>query len=131
MSSNLILITMNKEQINKVVDKVYPQIVKKLGGKQANVKLYHNIYDKLGAISNEEFSENPSAEYDHNSKTIYLYYSAIDSTEEIIKSLLHEHTHSMQSRKLFKLIYECGHIYSTHPYEKQAIKAELNWKNYE
>jgi hypothetical protein len=131
MSSNLILITMNKEQINKVVDKVYPQIVKKLGGKQANVKLHHNIYDRLGAIYNEEFSENLSAEYDHNSKTIYLYYSAIDSTEEIIKSLLHEHTHSMQSRKLFKLIYECGHIYSTHPYEKQAIKAELNWKNYE
>ena len=131
MSSNLILITMNKEQINKVVDKVYPQIVKKLGGKQANVKLYHNIYDKLGAISNEEFSENPSAEYDYNSKTIYLYYSAIDSVEETIKSLLHEHTHSMQSKKLFELIYECGHVYSTHPYEKQAIKAELDWKDYE
>ena len=122
---------MNKDKISKVVDKVYPQIVKKLGGKQAKIKLHHDIYERLGAINNEEFSENPSAEYNYSDKTIYLYYSAIDSTEEIIKSLLHEHTHSMQSKKLFKLIYECGHIYSTHPYEKQAKKAELKWKEYE
>ena len=122
---------MNKDKISKVVDKVYPQIVKKLGGKQAKIKLHHDIYERLGAINNEEFSENPSAEYNYGDKTIYLYYSAIDSTEEIIKSLLHEHTHSMQSKKLFKLIYECGHVYSTHPYEKQAKKAELKWKEYE
>jgi|TARA_R110000765_G_scaffold3081_2_gene9702 hypothetical protein len=122
---------MNKDKISKVVDKVYPQIVKKLGGKQAKIKLHHDIYERLGAINNEEFSENPSAEYNYSDKTIYLYYSAIDSTEEIIKSLLHEHTHSMQSKKLFKLIYECGHVYSTHPYEKQAKKAELKWKEYE
>ena len=122
---------MNKEQINKIVDKVYPLIVKKLGGKQANVKLCHNIYDRLGAIYNEEYSENPSAEYDYDTNTIYLYYSAIDSVEETIKSLLHEHTHSMQDQKLFELIYDCGHIYSTHPYEKQAKKAELKWKEYE
>jgi len=122
---------MNKDKISKVVDKVYPQIVKKLGGKQAKIKLHHDIYERLGAINNEEFSENPSAEYNYGNKTIYLYYSAIDSTEEIIKSLLHEHTHSMQSKKLFKLIYECGHVYSTHPYEKQAKKAELKWKEYE
>ena len=122
---------MNKDKISKVVDKVYPQIVKKLGGKQAKIKLHHDIYERLGAINNEEFSENPSAEYNYSNKTIYLYYSAIDSTEEIIKSLLHEHTHSMQSKKLFKLIYECGHVYSTHPYEKQAKKAELKWKEYE
>ena len=121
---------MNKEQINKIVDKVYPLIVNKLGGKQANVKLYHNIYDRLGAINNED-TKNPSAEYDYSTKTIYLYYSAIDSTEEIIKSLLHEHTHSMQNQELFELIYECGHIYATHPYEKQAKKAELKWKEYE
>ena len=122
---------MNKDKISKVVDKVYPQIVNKLGGKQAKIKLHHDIYERLGAINNEEFSENPSAEYDYSDKTIYLFYTSIDSTEEIIKSLLHEHTHSMQSKKLFKLIYECGHIYSTHPYEKQAKKAELNWKEYE
>ena len=121
---------MNKEQINKIVDKVYPLIVNKLGGKQANVKLYHNIYDRLGAINNED-TKNPSAEYDYSTKTIYLYYSAIDSTEEIIKSLLHEHTHSMQDQKLFELLYDCGHIYATHPYEKQAKKAELKWKEYE
>jgi len=122
---------MKKDKISEIVDKVYPQIVKKLGGKQAKIKLHHDIYERLGAINNEEFSENPSAEYNYGDKTIYLYYSAIGSTEEIIKSLLHEHTHSMQSKKLFKLIYECGHIYSTHPYEKQAMKAELKWKDYE
>ena len=122
---------MNKDKISKVVDKVYPQIVKKLGGKQANVKLHHNIYDRLGAIYNEDDSQNPSAEYDYGTKTIYLYYSAIDSVEETIKSLLHEHTHSMQDQKLFELLYDCGHIYATHPYEKQAKKAELKWKEYE
>ena len=121
---------MNKEQISKIVDKVYPLIVNKLGGKQANVKLYHNIYDRLGAINNED-AKNPSAEYDYSNKTIYLYYSAIDSAEETIKSLLHEHTHSMQSKRLFELLYDCGHIYCTHPYEKQAKKAELKWKEYE
>jgi hypothetical protein len=127
------MVTMNREQVTNIVDKVYPLIVKDLGGEVSKVKIHNNIYERLGAICEDELKKdnNPSAEYDYNSKTIYLYYSSIKNTEETIRSLLHEHTHSMQSNKLFKLIYDCGHVYSTHPYEKQAKKAELKWKNYE
>ena len=50
--------------------------------------------------------------------------------EELIKSLLHEHKHSLQNRKKFKQMYDDGKIYQNHPYEKAAIAVEKNWKKY-
>ena len=51
--------------------------------------------------------------------------------EEIIKSLLHEHTHTLQNKdRYFWLYREKGYNYETHPFEKEAKRAEKKWKRY-
>ena len=123
----------SKKEIMDVVNKVYPHIVKDLGGKKLPVVVHNNIYRRLKAVGEEDLMKqnNPFAQYDWDTKKIYLYSSAMKNVEEIIRSLLHEHTHSLQDKKKFDDGYDSGkYNYKTHPYEKAANKAEKKWKNY-
>jgi len=120
-----------KSEIQFVVDKVYPQIAKDLGGSKVKVEVHNNIYRRLGAVGEEDLMKdnNPYAQYDWDNKKIYLYASAITNEEQVIRSLLHEHTHTRQNRKKFKELYK-KYNYSNHPFEKAAVRAEGKWKKY-
>lgn len=116
-----------------VVNKVYPYIVKDLGGKKLKVEVHSSIWHRVGAVGAEELMEddNPAAQYDWDKKKIYVYYSGAKNIEEIIRSLLHEHTHSLQNKKKFDAGYDSGkYTYKTHPYEKAATRSESKWKKY-
>ena len=54
----------------------------------------------------------------------------IKDNEQIIRSLLHEHTHSRQNKKIFDKGYEEGKTYQNHPYERAAVASERKWKKY-
>ena len=129
---NILLESMSKKEIIDIVNRVYPHIVKDLGGRKLSVEVHNNIWNRVGAVGAEELMEddNPAAEYDWDKKKIYVYYSGAKNVEEIIRSLLHEHTHSLQNRKKFDDGYKKGYNYKTHPYEKAATKAESKWKKY-
>ena len=123
----------SKDSIMDVVNKVYPQIVKDLGGRRLKVEVHNNIYRRLKAVGEEDLMKqnNPFAQYDWDKNKIYLYASAMKNVEEIIRSLLHEHTHSLQDKKKFDAGYDSGkYNYKTHPYERAATKAESKWKRY-
>ena len=122
----------SKSKVEKVVKRVYSQIVKDLGGEEKKVEVHHDIYTRLEAVGVEDLmaENNPSAEYDPYVDKIFIYWSAMDSEEEIIRSLLHEHTHTLQDQKKFKKLYDEGYNYSNHPYELEALKAEKSWKKY-
>ena len=128
-----ILTESSKKDILYVVNKVYPHIVKDLGGRAVKVEVHNNIYKRLGAVGVEDLmtDNNPYAEYDWDRQVIYLYASAISNVEQIIRSLLHEHTHTLQDKKKFIAGYDSGkYNYKTHPYEKAATRAESKWKKY-
>ena len=130
---NLLSESISKKKIMDIVKKVYPHIVKDLGGRALPVVVHNNIYRRLKAVGEEDLMKqnNPFAQYDWDTKKIYLYSSAMKNVEEIIRSLLHEHTHSLQDKKKFDDGYDSGkYNYKTHPYEKAANKAEKKWKNY-
>tara|TARA_R100000234_G_scaffold73913_1_gene45676 strand:- start:2503 stop:3618 length:1116 start_codon:yes stop_codon:yes gene_type:complete len=130
---DLLIESISKREIMDVVNKVYPHIVKDLGGKKLPVVVHNNIYRRLKAVGEEDLMKqnNPFAQYDWDTKKIYLYSSAMKNIEEIIRSLLHEHTHSLQDKKKFDAGYDSGkYNYKTHPYEKAANRAEKKWKNY-
>ena len=125
---------LTKINIQEVVDNVYPQIVKDLGGEAKPVEVHPNIWDRLGAVGVEDLKReqgNPDAQYDPYDNIIYLYSKKMLTEEDIIRSLLHEHTHSLQDKKKFDAGYDSGkYNYKTHPYEKAALKAESKWKRY-
>lgn len=120
-------------QIEKVVKRVYPKIVKDLGGSVKKVEVHPNIWDRIGAVGVEDLKReqgNPNAQYDPDDNIIYIYSEVTNNLEQIIRSLLHEHTHTIQDQKEFKKFYDKGYNYGNHPFELEALEAEKNWKNY-
>ena len=100
-----ILKEITESDIQKIVDRVYPQIVKDLGGEVKPVEIHGNIWDRLGAIGAEDNKKEQGtaeAEYDPYDDIIYLYSEETNTEEDIIRSLLHEHTHTLQNQEKFK-----------------------------
>ncbi len=131
--ATLLLEILSKKDIIRVVKKVYPQIVKDLGGQAKKVEVYPNIWDRLGAVGAEDLKReqgNPDAQYDPHDDIIYLYSEETNTQETIIRSLLHEHTHTLQDQSKFKQYYDEGATYQNHPFELEAQKAEENWIKY-
>lgn len=120
-------------QIEKLIKKVYPKIVKDLGGEAKPVEVYNNMWDRLGAVAVEDLKReqgNPNAQYNPDDDIIYIYSEMTNTPEQIIRSLLHEHTHTIQDQKEFKKLYDKGYEYSNHPFELEALEAEKDWKKY-
>ena len=120
-------------QIEKVAKRVYPKIVKDLGGSAKPIEVHPNIWDRIGAVGVEDLKReqgNPQAQYDPADDVIYIYSETTNNLEQIIRSLLHEHTHTLQDQKEFKKLYDKGYNYGNHPFELEALEAEKNWKNY-
>ena len=121
---------MTMNNIQNIVDKVYPMIAKDHNS-NAKVEVYTNIFTRLN--STPAILEYESyAEYSWGSNKIYLYTDNLDSKEDIIRSLIHECVHSNQCYEIYKAYYEeCDLDYDTHPYEIEAEYEEEKWKNYE
>ncbi len=124
---------LENNSIRIIVDKVYPQIVKDLGGQMKPIEIYSNIWKRLDAVGIEDLKReqgNPDAQYDPYEDIIYLYSEKINTKEDIIRFLLHEHTHTLQDQVEFKKLYDQGFNYGNHPFEKEADRAEENWEKY-
>ena len=122
-----------KSAIEDVIARVYPEIVNDLGiGKQGvpPIELWKDIYARLSKIpgSQGEDSSTSKAQYDADENKIFIYYPNMLNEEDVIRSLLHEHTHTLQDPKKHEMYRKKG--YKNNPYEIAALKAEKNWKRY-
>ncbi|MAZ31211.1 MAG: hypothetical protein CMP57_03850 [Flavobacteriales bacterium] len=123
----------NGSQIEKLIKRVYPKIVRDLGGESKQIEVHDNMWDRLGAVAVDNLKEeqgNPFAEYEPNDDIIYIYSEVANTAEQVIRSLLHEHTHTIQDQKEFKKLYDKGYKYSNHPFELEALQSEEDWKIY-
>jgi|TARA_B100000035_G_scaffold309146_1_gene314910 hypothetical protein len=130
---DILLEVLSKNEIMDIVNKVYPKIVKDLGGQAKPVEVHPSIWDRIGAVAADDLKReqgNPDAQYDPDDDIIYLYSEVTNTEEKIIRSLLHEHTHTLQDQAKLKQYYDEGAIYQNHPFEIEARKAEKNWKKY-
>ena len=128
---DILLEGMDRKEIQSVIDKVYPQIVKNLGRARRGtpkVEMHSSIYVRVSGIEGMEGEVNPHAEYEWIKNEIYLYLPKMINEKEIIKALLHEYTHATQDPKKMKEYRKLG--YAKNPYEKAAMKAEGNWQKY-
>lgn len=122
---------MNKSDIEEIVNRVYPQIVKDLGRAKKGtpkVEVHNNVLAMHSGIPDHPGGENEHAEYDYKKNTIYLFKVALKSEQLVIQALLHEYTHATQDQKKYQAARAAG--YENNKYEKQAHKAERNWRKY-
>lgn len=61
---------------------------------------------------------------------ITLYWKNIPSTEILIRVLIHEYQHYLQSPSWMTRYWNMGYDYGTHPYEVQAWDEEEKWKRF-
>ena len=125
--------SLSQINIQEISDRVYPLIVQDLGGQIKPVEVHPNMWDRLGAVAVDDLKReqgNPDAQYDPYDNIIYLYSEKMLTEEDVIRSLLHEHTHTLQDQAEFKKLYDEGATYQDHPYEKEAQRAEENWVKY-
>ena len=124
-----------KYTIQDIVDEVYPHIVNNLGPsryveKSPSVELWKDIYARYSGEpkAEGEHSSTSKAEYVDEDNVIYVYYPNMEDTEDVIRSLLHEYTHSLQDPDKRTGHREAG--YEKDPDEIAAAKAELDWEDY-
>jgi hypothetical protein len=68
------------------------------------------------------------AEYDDDDNLIIVYYKKIRKTTDLIKSIIHEYQHYLQSPSWYS-IYDRKYGYYNNPYEKRAEEiAERDFK---
>ena len=119
---DILLEGMSKGDIIKIVNRIYPDIIKNLGRARKGtpkIEVHNNVYARYSGID---------AEFVHEDNTIYLYKAALNSEEDVIRAMLHEYTHATQDPKKIKQGREKG--YTNNPMEQQARNAEKNWKKY-
>jgi hypothetical protein len=67
-------------------------------------------------------------EYRADLNEIIIYHKNIKTIEELIRTLVHEYQHYLQSPSWMTRYYKMGYSYSDHPYEVAAYAEEENWK---
>jgi hypothetical protein len=122
---------MDKNQILKIANKVYPNIRAYYGlGKKEYppIEVYRNIFARLSGEPDMEGDDPAEAEFDRKTNKLFIYSDFNDSVEDVIRGVIHEYVHYLQSGSWMKRYYSMGYTYGNHPYEIDAKKAEEDWK---
>jgi hypothetical protein len=85
-------------------------------------------------IEDSPYSEgndsNLIAEFCSIHNEIIVYWRNIKDEESLIRSLVHEYQHYLQSPSWMQRYYNLGYSYTDHPYEIQAYSEEINWNKF-
>jgi len=130
---DILLEGMSKNDIQSVIDRVYPQIAKDLGTAKKGtpkVEIHNNVLSFNSGIEDypPEGHHDDHAQYVWETNAIAIFKIAMKSEKEVIQALLHEYTHATQDPKKREEYRKLG--YAKNPYEKAATRAEGNWKKY-
>lgn len=113
-------IKVTKEELVTWVEKYYQEVVNQYGYSK------HHEYTPYVYLS-DEMKEDLEGEYCYILNEITLYYNNINSVEDLIRTLIHEYQHYLQSPSWMTRYYRMGYDYSNHPYEVEALQEEENW----
>ncbi|MCP4482930.1 MAG: hypothetical protein GY817_09435 [bacterium] len=122
---------MESKEILKIANKVYPKIRTHYGlGKKEYppIEVYRNIFARLSGEPDMEGDDPADAEFDRKTNKLFIYSDFNNSIEDVIRGVIHEYIHYLQSGSWMKRYYNMGYTYGNHPYEVDAKKAEEDWK---
>ncbi len=122
---------MESKEILQIANKVYPNIRAYYGlGKKEYppIEVHKNIFARLSGEPDMEGDDPADAEFDRKENKLFIYSDFNDSVEDVIRGVIHEYIHYLQSGSWMKRYYSMGYTYGNHPYEIDAKKAEEDWK---
>lgn len=113
--------TVTRKQVIEYIEK-YIEVVEKHYGESKHQKT--TPYITLSNVVEDDIK----GEYCYIFNEIIIYWKNIFSLEELIRTIIHEYQHYLQSPSWMTRYYRMGYNYSNHPYELAADKEEENWK---
>jgi len=123
---------MVEDKILNIANKSYPKIREYYGVGRKDyppIEIYKNILVRLTGEPDAE-GEPADAEYDRKLNKLFIYSDYNNSVEDVIRSIIHEYVHYLQSASWMGRYYKMGYDYTNHPYELKASKEEENWKKF-
>ena len=123
---------MENKEIIQIANKSYPKIREYYGVGRKDyppIEVYKNILVRLTGEPDAE-GEPADAEYDRKLNKLFIYSDYNNSVEDVIRSIIHEYVHCLQSASWMGRYYKMGYDYTNHPYELKASKEEENWKKF-
>ena len=124
---------MDNNQILKIANKAYPKIRDYYGVGRKEfppIEVHRNIFARLSGEPEMEGDDPAEAEFDRKLNKIFLCSDYINNAEDIIRGIIHEYVHFLQSGSWMNRYYKMGYKYANHPYEISAKKEEENWKKF-
>ena len=127
---------MSMDEVQSIVDRVYPQIVNDRGPAYRpgvpKIELHADIYarysDEPGMEG--EVSGEAKAEFVDEDNAIYVYFPNMTNEEDVIRSLLHEYEHACQDPEKYEEWRKKGYDGQSNPLEVEARDAEEKWIKY-
>tara|TARA_B100000470_G_C19498304_1_gene261920 strand:+ start:144 stop:512 length:369 start_codon:yes stop_codon:yes gene_type:complete len=115
-----------KDKILMDVKTIFDDVVKYYGySKYQNTTPFIEIEDSPYSDADDP---NLIGEYCNLNNSLIVYWKNIKSKEQLIRTIVHEYKHYLQSPSWMTRYYNMGYNYSDHPYEVEAYNEEENWK---
>jgi hypothetical protein len=118
---------MTKEEVTKIANHVFGKISEHYGYSKHHATLPYLVIDDTPYSDAEA---DGFGEYRVWDNEIILYWTEVDSFEEICRTLIHEYQHYLQSPAWLTRYYTMGYGYDDHPYEIAALREEENWEKF-
>lgn len=119
---------MDKEIIKNLTE-LYIQEIQEHYGMSKHHASFPYIYIEDSPYSDAEH-KTIKGEFSHMENDINVYWKNIKTEEDLIRTLLHEYKHYLQSPAWMTRYYKQGYSYTDHPYEVQAREEEENWHKF-
>jgi hypothetical protein len=117
---------MDKRLIVEISNKVLDIVIQHYG-----LSNHHNETPYL-IIEDTPYSDSDDkeliGEYCMMMNELVVYWKNITDVESLIRTIVHEYQHYLQSPSWFTRYYNMGYHYGNHPYEVAAYKEEEYWK---
>ncbi len=113
--------TVTRKQIIEYVEKY-------IGEVESHYGLSKHQHTSPYIFLSKDVIDDIKGEYCYMFNEITIYYKNITSLEELIRTIIHEYQHYLQSPSWMTRYYKMGYDYSNHPYEIAAYNEEENWE---
>lgn len=121
-----ILAYMNKRDISQIIHQYFDKIVSHYGYSS------HHTETPWLVIEDSPYSDADDkdiiGEYCAMDNELIVYWKNIKNTEELVRTLIHEYQHYLQSPSWMTRYYNMGYDYHNHPYETIAYEREKDYK---
>jgi hypothetical protein len=119
---------MDKQVVENLAE-VYLNKIQKHYGMSKHHATFPYMYVEDSPYSDAEHAT-LKGEFCHMENDISIYWKNIETEEDLIRTLLHEYTHYLQSPAWMTRYYKQGYTYTDHPYEIAATQQEENWHKF-